>query len=190
LESDVVSGPDVGEMRPGDVDEVDALLRAAFPGPEEAELVRRLRADGVMVSERVMRWQGRIGAYAGISRMVAPEGWFALAPVAVLPEWQGAALARDRPGMEPDFRLGTRIVQQTAAMFTEFGHMIRHTKGTGLTPTLVVLGKPSFYSRCGFSLPRAARLSGPYPIANTLIARQGDDVPEATLVYPAAFDGV
>jgi putative acetyltransferase len=187
----MVSGPDVSEMRRGEEAEVEALLLAAFPGPEEARLVRDLRADGAMVSERVMRWQGRIGAYAGISRMVAPEGWYALAPVAVLPEWQNGALGRDRPGMESDYRLGTRIVQQTASMFIEFGHRLREElQPTDRKPTLVVLGKPSFYARCGFSLERAARLTSPYPIANTLIARAGDDVPEETLVYPAAFDGV
>lgn len=187
----MVIGPDVSEMRANDQDEVDALLRAAFPGPEEATLVRDLRAAGTMVSERIMRWQGRIGAYAGISRMVAPEGWFALAPVAVLPEWQNGGLGRDQPGMEPHYRFGTRIVRQTAAVYIEFSHMMRpELKPKDGKPTLVVLGKPSFYGRCGFSLERAARLTSPYPISHTLIARAGDDVPEETLVYPAAFDGV
>jgi putative acetyltransferase len=161
----MVSGPDVSELRPDDQDEVDALLRAAFPGSEEALLVHRLRAGGAMVSERVIRWQGRIGAYAGISRMVAPAGWFALAPVAVLPEWQGV-------------RFGTRIVQHPE---------LQPKDGK---PTLVVLGKPSFYSRCGFSQERAARLATPYPVSYTLIARSGEDTPEERLDYPPAFEGV
>jgi putative acetyltransferase len=187
----MVIGPDVSEMRPEDHDEVDALLRGAFPGPDEAELVLRLRADRAMVSERVMRWQGRIGAYAGISRMVAPEGWFALAPVAVLPEWQNGGSGRDPAGLQPWQRLGTWIVQQTASLYIDFGHRMRpELQPKDGKPTLVVLGKPSFYARCGFSQERAARLIGPYPIRNTLIARPGDDVPEVTLVYPPAFDGV
>jgi hypothetical protein len=62
LETAVVIGPDVSEMRSDDQDQVEALLRAAFPGSEEAALERQLRADRWMVSERVMRWQGRIGA--------------------------------------------------------------------------------------------------------------------------------
>lgn len=187
----MVVGPDVSEMRPSDADEVDALLRAAFVGPEEAELVRRLRADGAMQSERVMRWGDRIGAYAALSRMISPKGWLALAPVAVLPEWQNGALGRDQPGMQHYYRFGTRIVQQTAMMFIEFGHALREElQPMDRKPTLVVLGKPSFYARCGFSQERAARLVSPYPIANALIARAGDDVPTETLVYPPAFNGV
>lgn len=177
--------PAVSEMRPEDADAVDALLRAAFPGPEEARLVRDLRTDGVMFSEQVIRWQGRIAAYAGTSRMVAPDGWFALAPVAVLPDWQGGVLGRDRPGMREHFHLGTRIVQGAARAFVD--KPVRGVTERGLTPTLVVLGKPAFYARCGFSLERAARLISPYPVDHTLIARPGSDRPEATLVYPAAF---
>lgn len=184
----MVTGPDVSEIRPEDAGEVDALLRLAFAGPDEADLVGRLREGGAMASERIIRWQGRIGAYAAISRMVAPEGWFCLAPVAVLPDWQGGALGRDRPGLEADFHFGTRIVQSCVRMFVE--GPIRGVTERGLTPTLVVLGEPSFYARCGFSRERAARLTSPYPISHTLIARRGEEIPEDVLVYPTAFDGV
>jgi putative acetyltransferase len=187
----MVSGPDVSAMRPEDVDEVEALLLAAFPGPEEAKLVRNLRAVGAMVSERVMRWQGRIGAYSGISRLVRPKGWYALAPVAVLPEWQNGALGRGPRGLDHDYHFGTRIVQQTAMPYIELPHIIcAELQPEDGKPTLVVLGKPSFYAQCGFSSVRAARLKAPYPVDHLLIARHGDDVPEETLVYPAAFDGV
>lgn len=185
----MVIGPDVSAMRPADADEVEALLLAAFPGPAEAALVRALRAEGAMAMEQVMRVQGRIGAYAGVSRMVSPEGWFTLAPVAVRPECQGGALARGSPGMERHLRLGTRIVRDTASLFIDHPDILRKGLGVTSTPTLVVVGKPSFYARAGFSLERAARLRGPYPVANTLIARPGDDVPQEQLVYPAAFAG-
>ena len=93
----MVVGPDVTrEMRPGEAEEVDALLRAAFPGPEEAELVRALRRDGAMMWEFVQPWAGRIGAYAAISRMVEPAGWGCLAPVAVWPDWQRGLAAWPR----------------------------------------------------------------------------------------------
>ncbi len=179
----MVVGPDFArEMRPGEAEEVDALLRAAFGGPDEAELVRALRRDGAMWAEMVLPW-GRIGAYAAVSRMVAPAGWGCLAPVAVLPEWQRGALWRGRreDGWKEDWRFGTRLV----SMIVE---SILHNAGNPRAPqTLVVLGEPGFYERCGFSLARAQRLTSPYPLSHTLIARPGNDVPEERLVYPAAF---
>ncbi len=177
-------GPDFGrEMRAGEADEVDALLRAAFGGPEEAELVRALRAEGAMVVELVLHWTGRIGAYAAISRMVAPAGWGCLAPVAVRPEWQrGALWDGDRPtGHRGHWQLGTRLVRGLVEGLTA------QRGRPGIPDTLVVLGEPAFYERCGFSQARAARLGSPYPASHMMVARPGDDVPEATLAYPVAF---
>lgn len=195
----MVMGPDVTRtLRPGEEAEVDALLRAAFPGPEEAELALSLRRDGLMFQEHVIPWGGRIGAYSAISRMVAPEGWYCLAPVAVWPDWQNGALGRREgatQGFVNTFRFGSRLVHGLADTFLDpdgLWALQRARKGEVLAepPTLVVLGKPSFYGRAGFSQARAARLTTRYPLENTLIARPGTDVPQATLIYPAAFDGV
>ena len=77
------------------------------------------------------------------------------APVALLPEWQNGALGQDQPEMQHYYRFGTRIVQQTAGEFVEFGHGLREElQARDRNPTLVVLGEPSFYARCGFSLER------------------------------------
>lgn len=198
----MVIGPDTGRNpRPEQFDEIDALLAAAFGRRDEADLVRRLRADGAMAFEQVMSWpidtdwNMRIGAFAAISRMTAPQNWFCLGPVAVWPVWQGGALARE-DALRNNYRFGSRLVRMIAQEFADGGDWFRDLLGrAGLldgpeTPTLVVLGKPSFYARAGFSRERAARLTSPYPIDHTLIARAGDDVPERTLVYPAAFDGI
>ena len=193
----MVIGPDVTRLlHPGEQDEADALLRAAFAGPGEADLVRALRAEGAMAWEFVQPWSGRIGAYAAISRMVAPAGWYCLAPVAVRPDWQNGALGRLPDGrVQPQFRFGSRLVRAIADLFAMQVPVIAQDatrRGDGLAnpPTLVVLGKPSFYARAGFSAQRAARLRSPYPLDHTLIARPGSDVPEAELVYPAAFSGL
>ena len=181
----MVIGPDfIREMRPDEADEVDALLRAAFPGPEEAGLVRALRRDGAMVAEMVLPWADRIGSYAAISRMVAPRGWGALAPVAVRPEWQRGALfdGGTGSGSIEHWRFGTRLVRMIAGFLLAAGHESR------FPDTIVVVGAPAFYERCGFSRARAARLNTRYPLSNMMIARPGDDTPEDTLVYPAAFD--
>ncbi|MES2665809.1 MAG: N-acetyltransferase [Pseudomonadota bacterium] len=176
---------------------MDALLRAAFMGPQEAELVQRLRRDGLMFREEIKPWEGRIGAYAAISRMVAPQGWYCLGPVAILPEWQRGAAGR-KQGDDRNinsFNFGTRLVREIADMFLDVHGLwenYRTQKSEVVTepPTLVVLGRPAFYTRAGFSQIRAARLTSPYPLEHTLIARPGADVPEETLIYPAAFDGV
>jgi putative acetyltransferase len=189
----MVYGPDYSRsLLPAEMAEVDSLLLSAFPSSGEVDLVHRLRADGFMVHEHVIPWEDRIGAYAAISRMKAPHGWFCLGPVAVMPEWQNGVLGlRNGAGsMRNSWRFGTRLVRTFSELFSKDVHFLPRAMFPGNPPTLVVVGRPSFYARCGFSLERAARLTSPYPIANTLIARAGEDVPEETLVYPPAFDGV
>ncbi len=147
-------------FRAADAGTVDALLRNAFGGPGEAGLVQALRVSGEMVVEVVMPREGQIIAHVALSRMVGPEGWLCLAPLCVAQVWRGRGL-------------GVRMAKAAVAF--------------AVGRTVVVLGKPSFYARAGFSGMRAAGLTSPYPIRNTLIARGGEDVPEASLVYPAAF---
>lgn len=184
----MVMGPDsVREMRVDEQPEVDALLRAAFPTGDEADLLLKLRGDGVMWAEVVLPWQGKIGAYAGISRMVAPVGWGCVAPVAVLPAWQDGALA-PAPELARQYRFGSRLM----AWLPELVRLKASAQGADkdIPSTLVVVGKPSFYARAGFSQARAAGLTSEYPLEYTLIARVGDDVPRETLIYPAAFAGL
>jgi putative acetyltransferase len=149
-------------FRDTDAEAVEALLLAAFGGPGEAGLVRALRASGALAVELVLPWEGRIIAHVGLSRMVAPDGWLCLAPLAVAEAWRGR-------------RLGVRMAK--AAVSLAVGR------------TVVVLGEPAFYARAGFSVARAAGLVSPYGSSQTLIARPGDDMPEGELIYPAAFAG-
>ncbi len=161
-----MSGPD--SLRLARIEEhgaIEALLRAAFAGPDEAGLVRRLRDEGRIEAEMVMPWQGGIVGYLALSQLLAPMGWLALAPVAIAPEWQGR-------------RLGSRLVAGMAKLAAIKGQKI------------VVIGKPSFYARAGFSLSRAAGLRSPYPLSVTGFFGPGSDVPTADVVYPGAFDGV
>ena len=151
--------------RPADHEAITALLRAAFDGPDEAELVQALRAEGAMEMELVLPDAAGLAGYLALSRMSAPEGWLALAPLAIVPAWQHRGL-------------GQRLVNAALKLVA-----IKRQ-------TVVVLGDPGFYARCGFSQARAARLTSPYPISHSLLAGPGADVPEARLVYPAAFDGL
>ncbi len=114
------AGPDfMRPLRAGEEDSADALLRAAFPGPEEAGLVRALRAEGQMDLEMVLPWGDGLVGYVALSRLVGPEGWLALAPVAIAPEWQGKGW-------------GARFVSGVVKLAAIKGQ------------TVVVLGKPSF----------------------------------------------
>lgn len=144
---------------------IDALLRAAFPTAAEARLVQDLRQSGEMDLELVLPDDGGLAGYLALSRMVEPAGWLALAPLAIAPVWQGRGLGR-------------RLIAAALKLAAIKGQ------------TVVVLGDPAFYSGCGFSHPRAARLTSPYPLSHTLIAGPGDDAPVATLRYPAAFAGL
>jgi len=162
----LLNGPDfVRDMRRGEEDAVDALLRAAFAGPDEAGLVRRLRKDRDMAGESVLTWQGEVIGYFALSRMRAPKTWLCLAPVAIHPDWQGKRHGQRMMGMLSEWaRISGRYV--------------------------VVLGQVAFYERGGFSQARAARLTTPYPVENTLLAGPGADAPGVTLKYPRAFDGL
>ncbi|MBV1903874.1 MAG: N-acetyltransferase [Marinosulfonomonas sp.] len=150
---------------PADFDRIDEVLRAAFPSPEEAVLVARLRKAGDMVLELVARGPDIVG-YIAVSQMVAPKGWLCLAPLAVAPEAQGLCIGSQL----------TRAAVNFAAKVAK--------------APICVLGKVTFYERQGFSRARAAQMRSPYPIGSTMLAGPGDDSAQGELIYPAAFDGL
>lgn len=150
------------EMRKGEEDAVDALLKAAFETDAEANLVKTLRKSGQIAGETVLPMGDRIVGYYALSKMVAPKGWLCLAPVAISPDVQGR-------------NFGTRML----GMLTEWAKRSNQT--------IVVLGAPDFYERAGFSLKRAKNLTSPYPISHTMIAGPGENAPNHTLKYPRAF---
>lgn len=190
----MVVGPDtMWEVTAAQFDEVEELLKAAFPTDAEARLVRQLRADGDMLLEFQKPWEGRIGGYFALSRMQAPVGWACLAPMAVRPEWQGGKLAEANPNMEVGgaqdeayrrpWRFGSRMLQQLAGVF----EMPLESVPDEMPEAIVVLGEPRFYGRYGFDLARAQKLRSPYPLSHTLILKRGADLPEEKLIYPAEF---
>lgn len=181
-------GPDfTRSARPEEREEIEALLVAAFGRSNEAELVRRLRSDGDMWEEVVKPWGGGIAGYAAISRMRSPEGWGCLAPLAVLPRCQRGAAAPSH-NQSREYAVGTRLAREIAST-TEWTPELRAT-GKDVPDTIVVVGRRQFYERAGFSWDRAQALDSPYPLAHTLIARRGLDVPTGQLVYPPAFSKV
>ncbi len=148
---------------PGFRESVDKLLRAAFDAAGEADLVKQLRNDGDLAGEIVLEGKKGLIGYAALSNMAAPKGWLCLAPVAVVPVAQGLGHGKTLLAM---------VIKWAAER----------------NATVVVLGSPDYYGANGFSTDRAARLQTRYPVKYTLLAGPGDDVPEETLIYPAAFD--
>lgn len=191
----MVVGPDTSrDVVEADHDEIDALLRSAFDTDGEAQLVRQLRADGDMWFEIKKPWLGQIAGYFAVSRMLAPVGWACLAPVAVRPDWQGGRLVENNPNWiagashEESYRHPWRVGSR---MMRELGALIESPHGLeNLPKCIVVLGKPSFYERAGFSRVGARNLISPYPIRNTMILGLGDEAPREKLIYPKAFDGI
>ena len=115
-----------------DADAIDALLKAAFNGPEEAQLVRKLRADKYLAHSFVVDAQGAILGHIALSPLRADAPAYALAPLAAHPKAQ---------------RLGIGQALIRAAIEAAQGAPI------------VVLGDPDYYSCAGF---RAADLQSPY----------------------------
>ena len=60
-------------MRADETSKVDTLLRIAFEGPSEAELVIKLREAGEMAGEMVLPLGDELIGYYALSRMVLPK---------------------------------------------------------------------------------------------------------------------
>jgi len=148
-----------------DSHQINQVLRAAFTGPDEAELVRRLRASDNMVLELIAQ-SSDLAGYVAISKMVAPLGWLVLAPLAVLPDAQGQGI-------------GSELARAALRFAVD-----------EIKAPICVLGKVDFYERQGFSQKRAAGLQSRYPIKSTMLAGPGDEVPTGKLTYSSAFDVV
>jgi putative acetyltransferase len=123
---------------PADHMAIREILLAAFQGPDEADLVEQLRADGDAAIELVAEQDKRIVGHILFSRVEAPFRALALAPVAVAPERQrqGVGSALIRAGHE------RARAHRCAAIF--------------------VLGDPAYYTRLGYSLEAAAPFTSPY----------------------------
>ena len=87
----------IRDATPSDYAAIRAVLRHAFPADEEADLVERLRADGDVLVELVAASETAIQGQILYSPLaIEQEGVTlkaaALAPVAVLPAFQGQGI--------------------------------------------------------------------------------------------------
>jgi len=152
---------------------IRAVLVAAFPTPEEANLVDQLRADGDILLEWTAEIDGEIVGAVQYSplRLARPSGETlaaALAPLAVRP-------AHQRQG------LGARLVEATLPLLRARGDL----------ESVVVLGHPAYYPRFGFSADAAsATLIDPFDAGAAFMAlplTQDAPAGRARPIYAPAF---
>jgi len=133
----------VREEAAGDFEAIRKVNRLAFGQDTEAELVDRLRAEGLIIVSLVAVVNGAAVGHILFSRLAVercgpPLRAASLAPVAVRPEWQrqGIGGALVRAGLEACRARGVEAV--------------------------VVVGHPKYYPRFGFSAELARRLEAPF----------------------------
>jgi putative acetyltransferase len=145
---------------PADFDALAELNRAAFGGDHEADLIVRLRADGLVIASLVAQVRAKIVGHILFSMLPAEVDGrtiraAALAPMAVQPELQHQGI-------------GSKLVQEG----------LRAVRAWGIE-AVIVLGHPTFYPRFGFSADLARRLAAPF----------SDEAFMALELVPGALDG-
>lgn len=157
---------------PADLDAIREVVVAAFPSPEEADLVEKLRADpGAWIDG--LSWvavdpEGRVVGHALLTRChIDGQDALALAPCAVLPAHQGtgAGSAAIRSALEAARALGEN--------------------------TVVVLGHAGYYPRFGFSPASRVGIRAPFEVPDEAMMALALDparpTPTGTIRYAAAF---
>lgn len=161
----------IREEKIRDREAVRGVNAAAFGGEAEGALVQHLYDDGEVLFGLVAEVEGQVVGHILFSRLpVETEQGVvsaaALAPLAVLPEWQ-------RQG------IGTALVREGLTRCRE-----------RRVPAVVVLGDPGYYGRFGFRADLASGLqtpwTGPYLMAVELVPG-GLAGGQGVARYPTAF---
>ncbi|HSW43462.1 MAG TPA: N-acetyltransferase [Patescibacteria group bacterium] len=132
---------------PADVEAIRAVLRAAFPTEDEADLVDRLRATGELDPERSLLAvvEGKVVGHCLLTATTLehPDGTrirgrvLALGPMAVLPAWQRR-------------HVGTQLMHAALERSERDG-----------AAAVVLVGSPTYYARFGFGPARRMGLLPP-----------------------------
>jgi putative acetyltransferase len=156
---------------PEDAAGMRAVHRAAFPTAAEADLVDALVREGDAVVSLVEERQSEIVGHVLLSRMAVtgdgrPVRALGLAPVGVLPGFQGGGIGRG-------------LIEAALAIAQAIGEEL-----------VFVLGEPDYYARFGFSADTAAPFASPYasPYFMALALRPGFSAPaRGEAAYARAF---
>lgn len=146
----------VRDERPGDEAAIHALLREAFGGPDEADLVDALRAAGNATVSLVAAENGQVVGHVLLSPIAAAFPALALAPLAVGPDHRAHGI-------------GGALVEAAIARAAAMGWR-----------AIFVLGDPAWYGRFGFSVEAAAGFSSPYAGRHFMALPLGGELPATT----------
>jgi len=154
--------------RPADHPAIAEVVEAAFGRPEEARLIERLRADGDVLLELVSETAGQLDGHILLSRLWvdSKDLYAALAPLAVRPALQRSGL-------------GSALTRASIEQAREFG-----------AHGMIVLGRPAYYPRFGFSTETAAQVKSVYaggPGFMALALEPGAFDAPLSVTYPDAF---
>ncbi|WP_433800616.1 GNAT family N-acetyltransferase [Actinomycetospora sp. CA-084318] len=149
---------------------VHAVNLAAFPTPDEAELVDALRADGGAWVDLsfVVTHDDEVVGHALLTRChVDGAPALALAPCAVLPSHQGRGA-------------GAAAIRAALGAAREAGENL-----------VVVLGHAGYYPRFGFAPASTRGVRAPFDVPDEAFMALALDasrpVPTGTVAYPSAF---
>jgi putative acetyltransferase len=155
--------------RSGDVAEIRDLVRTAFAGEQEAELIDGLRRSGDLLLSLVAEEAGRVIGHVAFSRVwISRNGQrspgASLAPLAVAGECRRRGIG---------------------AALVEAGHANLRAAGE---PICFVLGDPAYYGRFDYSIPAAAGFDCVYAGAHFQALALTRDAPTAgAITYATAF---
>jgi len=158
----------IRNVTPSDYTEISVLVVSTFGQPNEHLMIQKLREDGLIAAELVAEADDRIVGHICFSHLEAPQGWWSLAPVTVVNDWQSRGVGGEL------IRYGLDRARQERAR------------------AVVVVGNPRYYRRFGFVFGGKAQISSPYPEQFTGLYPIAAETAraEVALAYPQAFQEV
>ena len=165
--------------KPDDIEMIDELTRLAFEGEEETNLIAAIRASDYFIPELSLvalddndQTVGHIlFSPVTIESSETSAKALALAPMAVLPEYQNSGI-------------GTLLVQ----------HGLEECKKLGYS-LVIVVGHPDYYPRFGFRPARDCGIEAPFEVPDEafmvleLVPKALENV-RGVVKYNPAFDSV